>query len=429
MRVWQPGSYMTRQRGAEVDDWSWKTTVRRVTTLARLTKPYKLRTALALLSLLAATATGLAPPYLAGMAVNRGIEKGDMQHARHPRDRVPRGGNPQLARRLRADVLHRLDGRADPGRPAQPALPPSAAALARLLRAEPRRRDHLPTDERRRGDRPARHRRRDDARPEHAHALRDRDHPLHPRLAARPRDAGRPAVHVRRDGDLPHPRDARLQRGAREARDGDRDARGGHRRHARRPVLQPRAPAGAPVPPREPGVPGVEPADGRPERPVLPVRRLPLVGGDRDRPRLRRLPLLPRRDPDRDAVRLHALPVELLRPGAAALPALQHVPLRRRRAGQDHGRDGRGARGAGPQGRARASRASRGTSASRTSVSATGAKARRCCTGSTWTFRREPPSRSSATRAPASPRSRSSSPASTTPAAARSRSTRSTSAT
>jgi len=68
---------MTRQRGAEVDDWSWKQTVRRVTTLARLTKPYKLRTALALLSLLAATATGLAPPYLAGMAVNRGIEEGD----------------------------------------------------------------------------------------------------------------------------------------------------------------------------------------------------------------------------------------------------------------------------------------------------------------------------------------------------------------
>ncbi len=70
---------MTRQRGAEVDDWSWKTTVRRVTTLARLTKPYKLRTALALLSLLAATATGLAPPFLAGMAVNRGIDEGDMR--------------------------------------------------------------------------------------------------------------------------------------------------------------------------------------------------------------------------------------------------------------------------------------------------------------------------------------------------------------
>src|SRR5262249_36864323 len=45
----------------------------------KLTKPYKLRTALALFFLLAATATGLAPPWLAGVAVNQGIEKGDTQ--------------------------------------------------------------------------------------------------------------------------------------------------------------------------------------------------------------------------------------------------------------------------------------------------------------------------------------------------------------
>ena len=75
MRVWQPGSHMTRQRGAEVDDWSWKQTVRRVTTLAKLTKPYKLRTSLALLALLAATATGLLPPYLAKVAVDQGIDE------------------------------------------------------------------------------------------------------------------------------------------------------------------------------------------------------------------------------------------------------------------------------------------------------------------------------------------------------------------
>lgn len=78
MRVWQPGSYMTRQRGAEVDDWSWKQTVRRVTTLAKLTAPYKGRTALALVFLLAATATGLAPPWLAGIAVDRGIRHGHL---------------------------------------------------------------------------------------------------------------------------------------------------------------------------------------------------------------------------------------------------------------------------------------------------------------------------------------------------------------
>ena len=59
-------------------------------------------------------------------------------------------------------------------------------------------------------------------------------------------------------------------------------------------------------------------------------------------------------DHDRNALRLHPLPVELLRPGAAALAALQHVPLGGRRARQDHGRDGRGARGAATA-RARAS--------------------------------------------------------------------------
>ena len=55
---------------------------------------------------------------------------------------------------------------------------------------------------------------------------------------------------------------------------------------------------------------------------------------------------------DRDALRLHRLPVELLRPGPAALAALQHVPGRGRRARQDHRRHGRGARGRRPAGRA-----------------------------------------------------------------------------
>ena len=36
MRVWQPGSHLMRERGAEVDDWSWRATVRRVSTLAGL---------------------------------------------------------------------------------------------------------------------------------------------------------------------------------------------------------------------------------------------------------------------------------------------------------------------------------------------------------------------------------------------------------
>ena len=80
MRVWQPGSHLTQQRGAQVDDWSWRQTARRMSTLARLTEPYKKQTAFALVSLLAATATALAPPYLAKLAIDDGI-RGEDLHA------------------------------------------------------------------------------------------------------------------------------------------------------------------------------------------------------------------------------------------------------------------------------------------------------------------------------------------------------------
>ena len=77
MRVWQPGSHLSMQRGAEVEDWSWGRTTRRISTLARLTAPYKLRTTLAVASLLAATLTSLAPPYLAKLALDDGIRADD----------------------------------------------------------------------------------------------------------------------------------------------------------------------------------------------------------------------------------------------------------------------------------------------------------------------------------------------------------------
>jgi len=68
MKVWQAGSHLTMDRPLTVADWSWRRTARRVSTLARLTARYKLRTGLALASLLAATLTSLAPPYLAKLA-------------------------------------------------------------------------------------------------------------------------------------------------------------------------------------------------------------------------------------------------------------------------------------------------------------------------------------------------------------------------
>ena len=79
MRVWQAGSHLTMQRGGQVDDWSWRRTRRRLATLARLTNPYRGRTALSLLSLLAATATALAPPLLGKYALDYAIQDQDLR--------------------------------------------------------------------------------------------------------------------------------------------------------------------------------------------------------------------------------------------------------------------------------------------------------------------------------------------------------------
>ena len=70
MRVHQPGGHLMRQRGAEVDDWSWSTTRRRLGVLWRLARRYRGRTFFSLFSLLAATATALAPPFLAKEALD-----------------------------------------------------------------------------------------------------------------------------------------------------------------------------------------------------------------------------------------------------------------------------------------------------------------------------------------------------------------------
>jgi ATP-binding cassette subfamily B protein len=76
VRVHQPGGHLTRARGAEVDDWSWRRTRRRIGTLYRLARPYRGRTALALVSLLGATAVTLAPPYLVGRTIDH-VRHGD----------------------------------------------------------------------------------------------------------------------------------------------------------------------------------------------------------------------------------------------------------------------------------------------------------------------------------------------------------------
>jgi ATP-binding cassette subfamily B protein len=61
---------------ASVDDWSWRQTKRRLRALYRLARPYKLRTSIAILALLGATAVSLAPPYLVGRTIDH-VKRGD----------------------------------------------------------------------------------------------------------------------------------------------------------------------------------------------------------------------------------------------------------------------------------------------------------------------------------------------------------------
>ena len=78
VKVWQAGTHLTEQRGARVEDWSWRQTRRRLGVLARLARPYKGRAALAVLTLLGFTLVALVPPYLAKLAVDEGIGEQDL---------------------------------------------------------------------------------------------------------------------------------------------------------------------------------------------------------------------------------------------------------------------------------------------------------------------------------------------------------------
>ena len=79
MKVWQAGSHLSDVRGGQVEDWSWRKTRRRLAFLARLARPYPGRTALAIVTLVAFTLVALLPPYLAKLAVDDGISKGDLE--------------------------------------------------------------------------------------------------------------------------------------------------------------------------------------------------------------------------------------------------------------------------------------------------------------------------------------------------------------
>ena len=79
MKVWQFSSHLLDERGARVEDWSWRQTRRRLRTLVRLARPYPLRATLAVVTLVAFTAVALLPPLLAKLAIDNGIEEADPQ--------------------------------------------------------------------------------------------------------------------------------------------------------------------------------------------------------------------------------------------------------------------------------------------------------------------------------------------------------------
>ena len=79
MRVYQPGVVSERLSRKQIDDWSWGRTIRRVSVLARLAKPYRRRVIGGIAALLVATAAALAPPYLAKLAIDEGIDEGNLQ--------------------------------------------------------------------------------------------------------------------------------------------------------------------------------------------------------------------------------------------------------------------------------------------------------------------------------------------------------------
>ena len=78
MKVWQAGSHLSEERGADVRDWSWRRSRRRIGLLVRLALPYRGRTVLSLVTLLAYTLVALAPPYLAKLAIDQGIQERDL---------------------------------------------------------------------------------------------------------------------------------------------------------------------------------------------------------------------------------------------------------------------------------------------------------------------------------------------------------------
>ena len=260
MKVWQAGSHLTMQRGAEVNDWSWAQTARRVSTLARLTAPPGRSDASR--DRLARRQTKRSRLSLAKLAIDDGISGGDLEALTLFGILFVVAGLANLLASM-AQTYFTAGPGAHPRRPAQQALPPPAAALPRLLRAQPCRGGRQPPD----NDVEALDQLVTDG---VSASSRTRfclhgGHPLRAGLAARLRRSLLPAK--KKSTSVFRRRSSRASgRAERLTRHGD--ARRGHRRHVvqsftrnRRTRAQTRI--------GEQPLPRLEPGDRRPERALL----------------------------------------------------------------------------------------------------------------------------------------------------------------
>ena len=127
-------------------------------------------------AMLVATGAGLAPPYLAGHAIDDGIVAGDIGALNLIVVAFVGVAILYAARDLRADLPGRLGRHARPAGPARARLRPPAVDVDRLLHpAQPGRADQ-PHDQRHRGAQPARHQRRRDDVLQHPDPGRRRRH-------------------------------------------------------------------------------------------------------------------------------------------------------------------------------------------------------------------------------------------------------------
>ena len=349
---------------------------RKVRWLFGLLRPYRVRVFWMMVALVLATAAALAPPYLAGLAIDKGI--GTDPPASSDLNALTLIVLAFLASAvifwagdLRADLPRRLGRSARAPGPARADLHPPAVDVARLLHPQPARRADLADDERRAGARHARHRRDRDHGLERADAGRRRRDPARDRRPAR-------AGHV---PDLPDPRDRqhrlpgrvgeRLPADPGEDRQHHRLPAGEPERRPRRPQLRP----GAAAPDRDVGPQRGEPrgqhADGLPERLLLPGGRAAVGGRNGGDPAVRRLSGDQRQHRDRRPLRVRRLPADVLRPDPADQPALHDLPAGDGGAGQDLRPARHRARPRRPPERDRPGRDPRARSTSRASGSAT----------------------------------------------------------